>query len=416
MGVEGLLKSHFKGYAGFVEPSAPVGARIRQLREQAGLQAQELARELDLDPSAISNIERGRRGVKTDELVLIASVLGVSPLAILDEHSLLGRLPVAPRVSAVEIDHTEVKSRLTAIAELHVVLSNGGCPAEPKLHGAPEANLDHWLSSAVDLANWATEKLGGDRTSPDDDRFLALVQAIETKLGIDVLVEQTVPDVFGASVTDPAFPLIFVNSDQPVPRALFTLAHELGHVVSRGGEPLRLDVGLSSSTSEERFANAFAANFLMPEEEVRRYISKENVVARDIAAALDHFGVSYQSFVYRLHNLGVVRAAARDALLAHGFRGLLSQLEGDEVLASRLLTRSGNRPAVHRPRPMTERALTGYLRGVIGVRPVANLLKMDPDDLALMMATDAEDSLSSAISQSGDDENDDEAGYGGNPV
>lgn len=411
-----MLKSHVEGYAEVVEASAFIGARIRQLREQAGLQAQELARELDLDPSAISNIERGRRGVKTDELVLIASVLGVSTLAILDEHSLLGRLPVAPRISATEIDHTQVRTRLTAIAELHVVLSNGGFPAQPKLDGAPEVNPGDWLRSAVNLAHWVRKVLEATWTSSGDERFDSLVQAIETTLGIDVLVEPWVADVFGASVTDPEFPFIFVNSDQSVPRALFTLAHELGHVFSHGGEPLRLDVGLTSSSDEERFANAFAANLLMPEEKVRQYVSKENVVARNIAAALDQFGVSYQSFVYRLHNLGVINATARDALLAHGFRGLLSQLEGEEPLASRLVTRSGNRPAVHRPALMTERALTGYLRGVIGVRPVANLLGMDPDELALMMATDAADSLSSAFNESAQDENDDEVGYGGNPV
>jgi transcriptional regulator with XRE-family HTH domain len=65
------------------------GARIKQAREQRGLDQVELAAALSvdysikLDQSDISEIERGARGIKDFELEAIARVLDVSPVWLL---------------------------------------------------------------------------------------------------------------------------------------------------------------------------------------------------------------------------------------------------------------------------------------------------------------------------------------------
>ena len=61
-----------------------IGRQIRRLREAAGLRATDLAERLGVDPSAVSNLENDRRGVKADEVGVIADFLGVSQLAILE--------------------------------------------------------------------------------------------------------------------------------------------------------------------------------------------------------------------------------------------------------------------------------------------------------------------------------------------
>jgi transcriptional regulator with XRE-family HTH domain len=69
------------------------GVRIKQSREQRGLDQVELAAALSvdyslkLDQSDISEIERGIRGVKDFELDAIARVLDVSPLWLLRGES-----------------------------------------------------------------------------------------------------------------------------------------------------------------------------------------------------------------------------------------------------------------------------------------------------------------------------------------
>ena len=124
-----------------------IGGQIRRLRESAGLQAAQLAAALGVDPSAVSNIEHGKRSVKASELAVIADFLGVSQLAILEPDSLLARLPVAARADGASVEGS-VMARLTAMAELHHVLADGGHPSR-RIRSAPaNENPEGWLDRA----------------------------------------------------------------------------------------------------------------------------------------------------------------------------------------------------------------------------------------------------------------------------
>jgi transcriptional regulator with XRE-family HTH domain len=56
-----------------------IGARIRRFRRAADVTQAQLAVACELDDSAISNIEAGRRKVTTDDVTAIAKALAVSP-------------------------------------------------------------------------------------------------------------------------------------------------------------------------------------------------------------------------------------------------------------------------------------------------------------------------------------------------
>ena len=55
-----------------------IGARIKAAREHAGLTQEDLAAELDMSPTHISVLERGRKAPKLETLVNIANTLHVS--------------------------------------------------------------------------------------------------------------------------------------------------------------------------------------------------------------------------------------------------------------------------------------------------------------------------------------------------
>src|SRR5438128_1637077 len=173
-----------------------LGARIRDLRDRAEMQSQQLAAKVGLDPSAMSNIERGKRSVKTEELELIAAALGISPLAILNEDSLLARLPIAPRVQGEAPPDSAAFARLTALAELHELLAEHGIPALPRISDAPRVDTVRWLETAELLAGWAQDKLPSSEHAAD--RFSELAEGIEMELGIDVLVESAPEQIAGA--------------------------------------------------------------------------------------------------------------------------------------------------------------------------------------------------------------------------
>lgn len=247
------------------------GVQIRRLREQTGFAATELAEAAGLGVDVVREIESGNRDFETEEIFAIAEFLGISPLAIFEPDSLLGRLPVAPSTNGDGSSCAKMRRLLTSLAELHHALSLSGHHASiPSVIGkAPKQEPSStWLNHADDLADWAVDQLG--IANNGNIRLSDLAAAIERCMGIDVMVESNGADApLGASITDTEFPFIMVNADQPASQALFVLIHELGHVLSQNRCLLHIDVNLRGSTDSKRFANAFAAAFLMPESQIR---------------------------------------------------------------------------------------------------------------------------------------------------
>jgi Zn-dependent peptidase ImmA (M78 family)/transcriptional regulator with XRE-family HTH domain len=393
-----------------------VGARVRELRKRAGLSSRDLAERIGLDPSALSNIETGQRAIKTGELTSIAAALNVSPLAILDESSLVAQIPVAPRSPGGARLDGDVYRELLSLTELHEVLTEANIRVLPDLGDVPDVSKLGWHAAADALADWTLGRVG--EPERNRDRFLDLVRSIEVELRIDVLVESCSQDVLmGAAITDDDFPLIFVNGAQSRPRALFTLSHELGHVLARDGTPCVLDADLVADDDRERLANAFAAAVLMPERRVKEIHDKFGRTAKSLAAMIATFDVSYESLVYRLHNLRVINAAGRDALQTVGWAGLLNAIDDEEEALAALLTSRRKAPLpYHPPIWLCTRLWVGFKRGVVSVRPLARLLQVDPEDL-LSRIEEGGDSLSTLPEfPAPDPDLSDEALFAGSPV
>ncbi len=355
-----------------------IGRQIRRLREAAGLKAADLADALGVDASAVSNLEHDRRNVKADELGSIAQFLGVSQLAILEPDSLLGRLPVAHRTNGDKNASQDSLLRLTALAELHQVLDEGGHPT-PSRTGEPPPQGSGWLQHANALADWAQQRMAP--AASGEDRLAELAAAIEANLCVDVMVESLGEEApLGLSITDSEFSFILVNTDQLRSRALFTLAHELGHVLNSDGATINIDRDLRARSDEERLANAFAAACLMPEPDIRETIDEYGRGADSLARMLLRFSVSYETLVYRLHNLQIINAQGRDRLRGISWASLIEQIE-DEEIARSLLGARGARPERRPPALLATRCLHGALDGTVGAGPLARLLDVDIDDV-----------------------------------
>jgi Zn-dependent peptidase ImmA (M78 family)/transcriptional regulator with XRE-family HTH domain len=352
-----------------------VGKQVSKLRTAAGLKKTQLAEEVGLDPSAISRIEAGKRAVTMDELVNIADSLGVSPLAILEPNSLLARLRVAARSTTDQLDYT-LHRRLTALAELDYLLSSGGIAKSVKEIPPETSEPETWLQTARRLAKWAREILD---LAAGGDRLDQLASAIESKLGIDVLIEEHDPSSLGAAITDHEFPLILVNAAQPSNRALFTLAHELGHILADDRTNLLVHRSLSGTDDRERVANAFAAEFLLPEDEVKQYLKDWGGYAESLGKMMITFGVSWESLVYRLHNLRIIDAESRGRLLKIGFAGLLREVDDPGLLEKMVALR--NLAKRRSPGLLEKRLWDGYQNGIVSIRPLAGLLGIDPEEL-----------------------------------
>lgn len=126
-----------------------------------------------------------------------------------------------------------------------------------------------------------------------------LVALIEDVGGVVLLVDFKARDIDGIGVRYAGLPpLFFLNSKAPTDRLRFTLAHELGHIVMHTAP--REDM--------EAEADAFAAEFLLPEQDIRHQLGR--VSFERLAALKQIWRVSMSSLLRRHRDLGVITDAA----------------------------------------------------------------------------------------------------------
>lgn len=112
--------------------------------------------------------------------------------------------------------------------------------------------------------------------------------------------------------------IIFINTSSRLSREIFTLAHEIGHIILHlNGRQSFIDnhatIAGQSEDEMEREANYFAACLLMPSDEVDRFIDlelpdfeKNGLSGMDIARMMSEFNVSYDVALNRLESLGKI--------------------------------------------------------------------------------------------------------------
>lgn len=131
---------------------------------------------------------------------------------------------------------------------------------------------------------------------------------IANEMGLDVFITELPANVSGALIKERGQdPAIFLNGDDNKVRQRFTCGHELGHYIARQADnseaydyvDLRGETASNGTHSDEIFANKFAAELLMPEEEVKR-LWEQNQPSYIMA---HYFGVSDDAVKYRLKNL-----------------------------------------------------------------------------------------------------------------
>ncbi len=148
----------------------------------------------------------------------------------------------------------------------------------------------------------------------EDDALAGWIDAVES-IGVSVFrIPMPIDEIRGMSRWDRGGPpAIALNSaDTPAGR-MFTLHHEVGHLIFSSGEGALCDPHAAGTLAEERTANAFAAEVLVPAAELLATVPNEVLppsfrdwpltVRRDL---LRHFHVSGPVIGIRLKELGIV--------------------------------------------------------------------------------------------------------------
>ena len=335
-----------KGQA-FRADHGTLGARLRAARETRGLTQAQAAVELGVSRPLLIAMERGSRDIQPEELITLARLYGKPVSELLRPTTppvAIGARFRAALASAPETDSLPILiARLEELADNYLdLLRRAG--AELSGQYPPVRRIDH-LDPAQAAEDLATEER--NRLGLGDGPVQRLREVLEVDVGLRIFVEPLPSLVAGLFVyVEPLGGCVAVNANHPPERRGWTLAHEYAHfLVSRDRAEVTLVSYRRQVPETERFADAFAASFLMPRSGLsRRFNQLKRSKAGHVTAAalvqLAHtYQVSVQALTLRLEELRLIRAGTWDRLKDQNFQPrsaarMLGQQTGDQAAES----------------------------------------------------------------------------------
>lgn len=307
-------------------------ARLTKARERLSLTQAQVAERTGIGPSSLSEFERGHREPSLGQLQALARLYQRSLPWMLGEEAepvevVLWRQrpepPVAAEVGARFLRLSEQYRNLelwcsdTVECDLPRVEADAG-----KFHSFDSANLAKRVRNELAL---------GDRPGE------SLLRTLEEVCGVKVFHLTFEPTGTAACVKSAAFGASILLNKSNVPwRRAFDTAHELFHLLTwesfnkqwTGDPPI-------ATAQEEKLANVFASNLLMPEEPfrlaVQRRMTDVHTPGMDQAFAVAReFGVSVDAVLVRMSFLfGLKQEVVERARAA--WRALAALYEDREV-------------------------------------------------------------------------------------
>lgn len=263
-------------------------------REYRGRTQEELARSIGVGQARIAKWEGGAQPDIPDPLfALLCDSLGFPPAFFEQTEELLGFGSSAyyyrKKADLTAADRRRIHG-LVNLLRIHVKRMLASVEIETK-HGLPQLDLEDYGGSAA-------------RTAQAVRAFWALPEG--PVRNVTALIESAgvivVPCDFPTRSMDATSlrlaempPLIFVNASLPADRWRFTLVHELAHLIVHQ---------VPHETMEDE-ADAFAAEFLLPEIELRAQFARiSNIRLQDLANLKPYWKTSIGALLKRAGDLG----------------------------------------------------------------------------------------------------------------
>lgn len=372
-----------------LEELEKVGRHVRQERARAGLNQRALAEHAGLSQPTLHRIEQGARAaLSVTELDRIARALDVPVRYLLRGNPVADRVRVAPRTAreATQEDLDEARRLVVDLLALDDRLMDASTPHRAC---APPPHPSDRSASVTDPEDEGRTAAAALRTrlglglAP----LVDLPELLETATHLDAGAVSIPSTVSGISAQDPArgVAVALVNICDVPERQRFSYAHELGHVVLDDG--VAVDHLRGGRSPQEIRCDAFARHFLAPLEGVRQEwertatncapTTKDGSVdpLRHLAQVARHYRVSLSVARIQCTKLGIgLPSGCQDSLPTNreaAWRfGWGPEYEAEVKAAQQISP----------PRRILERAVRAYEAGSIGLKPLARLLCMEPQD------------------------------------
>jgi len=260
----------------------------------------------------------------------LAAVVGDTPA---EPIKLLFRQTIGQRTDAVSSSVEVVSAQIRDVLKL---VKDAGVP-----QNTGWLDLFRGMDASIDSADRLASLFRRAFADLDDvDPFMELPRVLAEDLGVFVLFSRD-PMAEGVSAIVDGYAFVVLAARSFAPRMLFTLAHELGHLVAhhdsreQGYVMLDIDGELGGvrgpRRDEEQFADAFASALVLPKQgvllalkEFRRQLGATGALGDvEIMTLARFFGTSFEVAARRCEHLGLLPARGAQALYqqlthAHG--------------------------------------------------------------------------------------------------
>jgi Zn-dependent peptidase ImmA (M78 family)/DNA-binding XRE family transcriptional regulator len=275
-----------------------LGAAIEMARRAGGWTQEEIAERANVTQATLSRWEHDLRVPSEDDLLAVATALGVTPDLLLHGRDLRGAMGVDAHMRRQRTAPAKTWRQLEARLNIHRLRAS-------KL-------FDHInMRAEADVPSFDPFE-----TTPEDAARLVRMQwrmplgPVRQLIGwLEAAGCLVIEEDFGTRRVDGLsqwvadHPVVLTNSASPTDRKRLTVAHELGHLVLHRSEP---------TPDVEGDANAFAAEFLMPAEVIRPQLRKPTLGS--LIALKSEWGVSVQALIERAAQLKTITPAQRTTL------------------------------------------------------------------------------------------------------
>jgi len=290
-------------------------------RERAGLSIDEVARAFNKGPEVIESWEAGISAPTYVQLEKLAYQILKRPVALFffpeppDEVEPDQSFRTLPDFELASLSaDTKYKIRRAKAFQLSLAeLNDGVNPASRKLFRDVQMSPD---GNPVQDAQAVREYLGVNLSTQTNwnntgDAFKAWRYLVE-QVGIQVFKDSLKQrEVSGFCLTDSEFPIIYINNSTSRTRQIFTIFHELAHILfETSGITKSQDFYIDSLTGEDREieikSNQFAAEFLVPSQDFSLRIQGQPY-SEDLTSRLaEHYLVSREVVLRKFLDLGQV--------------------------------------------------------------------------------------------------------------
>ena len=289
---------------------------VRWAIDRSGLAMSEISKKLSIKEDKLKDIEKGKATLAFSKAKQLAKITNI-PFGFL----FLNEVPEEDKLALPDlrtIDSKEISEPSQALKEV-VRLNQERVDWYKNYLNELGFEKNYYVGSLSDASiektvSFLRDKLVVNKPRDAKDYYRKLVKCIED-LGIMVIQDSnlghhtkplSVEEFRGFAIADDVAPLIFINTADSMNAQLFTLIHELAHILK--GESGVSDNTISSVNKTEQFCNEVAGEFLVPK---KRFIEEwDNIGKASTEVIIDSlsrvFHVSCHVVARRALNLGYI--------------------------------------------------------------------------------------------------------------